>query len=118
MLSEALADYTAGRLLSKKLPIAGERRYLMQSVERYLRGRSSDRIGENPLALCQHQQYIHYSKGTLIFTALSRRVVEEKLGTDLPEFDRNNPVQKPQYRTGGVVVYRLKPRLTVQRTWI
>ena len=118
MLSEALADYTAGRILSKKLPVAGERRYLMQSVERYLRGRSSDRIGENPLALCQHQQYIHYSKGTLIFTALSRRVGEEKLNSVIAEFARKNALQKPPYCTGSDLVNLLKQRLPEQREWI
>ena len=118
MLSEALADYTAGRILSKKLPVAGERRYLMQSVERYLRGRSSDRIGENALALCQHQQYIHYSKGTLIFTALSRRVGEEKLNSVIAEFARKNALQKPPYCTGSDLVNLLKQRLPEQRQWI
>jgi hypothetical protein len=90
----------------------------MQSVERYLRGRSSDRIGENPLALCQHQQYIHYSKGTLIFTALSRRVGEDKLNSIIAEFARKNALQKPPYCTGYDLVNLLKQRLPEQRQWI
>ncbi|MBC7806724.1 MAG: hypothetical protein H7145_11285, partial [Akkermansiaceae bacterium] len=79
MLSESLAEYTAIKIMEQKDGLARTRKFLRFDLDRYLRGRGSEREGESPLVKVQEQQYIHYPKGALAFYALSERIGSERL---------------------------------------
>ena len=99
MLSESLAEYTAIKIIEQKDGLARTRKFLRFDLDRYLRGRGSEREGESPLVKVQNQQYIHYPKGALAFYALSERIGTEKLNATLSRFVRDKQFQEPPYTT-------------------
>jgi ABC-2 type transport system permease protein len=52
-------------------------------LDRYLRGRSAERIEEMPLLRAENQQYIHYQKGSIVMMALVNKLGEERLNQAL-----------------------------------
>ncbi|MFY7954357.1 MAG: M1 family aminopeptidase, partial [Armatimonadaceae bacterium] len=118
MLSESLADYTAQRIATRSLPPAGVRRAAQQNLDRYLRGRGADRLGENPLARVQHQDYIHYSKGSLVLGALAGRVGEKALNGAIAAFARTHAFGAAPYPTGEDFVAHLETTFPAQKAWI
>lgn len=99
MLSESLAEYTAIKIMEQKDGLARTRKFLRFDLDRYLRGRGSEREGESPLVKVQNQQYIHYPKGALAFYALSERIGTEKLNATLSRFVQDKQFQEPPYAT-------------------
>ena len=97
LLSESLAEYSALQTLKKAYGEEALARFLKVNMDRYLRGRGSERKEENPLVSMQHQQYIHYSKGAIVFCALADRIGEEKLNAALAGFVKKTAFQEPPY---------------------
>jgi len=118
MLSESLADYTALRIATRSVPPAGRRRAAQQNLDRYLRGRGADRIGENALVRVQHQDYIHYSKGSLVLSALADRVGEKALNQAISRFAREHAFGAAPYPTGEDFVAHLEVEFPAQKAWI
>src|SRR5262245_25776871 len=58
MLSETLAQYSALMVMEKEVGPGNIRRYLKHELDRYLRGRSTERRKEDPLGLVQRGSYL------------------------------------------------------------
>ncbi|MBB6050304.1 ABC transporter permease/M1 family aminopeptidase [Armatimonas rosea] len=99
LLSESLAEYSALQTLKKAYGKEALARFLKLDMDRYLRGRGSEREEENPLTTMQHQQYIHYPKGAIAFCALADRIGEGTLNAALAGFVKKTAFQEPPYTT-------------------
>jgi hypothetical protein len=108
MLSESLSEYTALMVVREKYGRSYLRHFLRYDLDQYLSGRKDDNTGENPLVRSQHQQYIHYNKGSLAFCALADRMGEQRLNKILSRFLRDKRFQEPPYTTGSELVAYLK----------
>lgn len=99
MLSESLSQYSAFMVMEKEYGREKMRRFLKYELDRYLRGRGGDLLGENPLMLVENQQYIHYNKGSVVFYALRDTIGEEAVNAALARYLREVGFQKPPYTT-------------------
>lgn len=83
LLSETLAQYSALMVMEKLYGPDHIRKFLKFELDRYLRSRGSDLIGEQPLARNENQQYIHYNKGSLVMYLLKDMMGEDKVNAAL-----------------------------------
>jgi ABC-2 type transport system permease protein len=83
ILSETLSQYSALMVIKKKYGEIKLRKFLTHELDRYLRGRSAERIEEMPLLRAENQQYIHYQKGSIVMMALVNKLGEERLNQAL-----------------------------------
>jgi ABC-2 type transport system permease protein len=83
VLSETLSQYSALMVMKKKYGEIKLRKFLTHELDRYLRGRSAERIEEMPLLRAENQQYIHYQKGSVVIMALVNKLGEERLNQAL-----------------------------------
>jgi len=86
MLSEALAEYSALRVMQKKYGDYQMHKFLKHELDGYLRGRSGESHKETPLAQVQREAYVWYQKGSLVLYALSDYIGEDKLNLALHNF--------------------------------
>jgi ABC-2 type transport system permease protein len=86
MLSESLAQYATLMVLRQEYGAPAMRRFLRYELDRYLRGRGGELIGEQPLALVENQPYIHYAKGSLAFYALQDAIGEARVNDALRRY--------------------------------
>lgn len=86
MLVESLAEYSALMVQEKEYGQKAMRKFLKYELDNYLSGRGSEEKKENPLALNEGQQYIHYNKGSLILYALTDYMGEDAVNKVLREF--------------------------------
>jgi aminopeptidase N len=86
MMSEALAEYSALRVMEKKYGEENMRRFLSHELDGYLRGRTGEVRHEPPLVLVQREPYVWYQKGSLALYALSDYIGEDKLNLALHNF--------------------------------
>jgi hypothetical protein len=86
MMSEALAEYSALRVMAKKYGQENMRKFLKHELDGYLRGRAGEVRKEPPLALVQRESYVWYQKGAIVLYALSDYIGEEKLNEALRTF--------------------------------
>lgn len=99
MLSESLAQYSALMVMEKEYGPRQMRRFLRYELDNYLRNRATERVEEQPLALNENQQYIHYNKGSVVFYALRDAIGEQQLNAVLSEFVRQWGFKGPPYPT-------------------
>ncbi len=96
VISESLSQYAALMVMQQKYGQANIRRFLKFELDSYLRGRSGERIGEQPLLRSENQSYIHYQKGSVVMMAIADRLGEARLNANLQAFAtryryRNDP---------------------------
>ncbi|MCA1931915.1 M1 family aminopeptidase [Rheinheimera sp.] len=96
VISESLSQYAALMVMEKKYGADKIRKFLKYELDGYLRGRSGERIGEQPLLRSESQSYIHYQKGSVVMMAIKDRLGEERLNANLKAFNeryryRNDP---------------------------
>jgi ABC-2 type transport system permease protein len=108
MLSESLSEYSALMTLKARYGEPSLESFLKTNQDRYLRGRGSEREGESPLLKTQSQQYVHYSKGSLVFFALAQRIGEQRLNDTLKKFVQKTAFQEPPYTTAPELYALLK----------
>ena len=99
MIVESMAQYSALMVMEKEYGREHMRRFLKYELDNYLRGRGGELIEELPLMRVENQQYIHYSKGSLVFYRLREEIGEEKLNRALANFIRDKAFQQPPYTT-------------------
>jgi ABC-type transport system involved in multi-copper enzyme maturation permease subunit len=99
MLSESLAQYSALMVMEHEYGPQKMRRFLKYELDTYLRSRPTERVAEQPLALNENQQYIHYNKGSVVFYALKDAIGEEKLNGILSGFVKKWAFKGPPYPT-------------------
>ncbi len=86
MMSEALAEYSALRVMEKKYGDDNMRKFLSHELDGYLRGRSGESRKEPPLGQVQREAYVWYQKGSLILYGLSDYIGEDKVNLALKNF--------------------------------
>jgi hypothetical protein len=108
MLSESLAQYSALMVMKHEYGAHKMRRFLKYELDHYLAGRITERVGEQPLAKVENQQYIHYNKGSVVFYALQDYIGEDVLDGILKGFLEAKGFQQPPYTTSKEFVAALK----------
>jgi ABC-type transport system involved in multi-copper enzyme maturation permease subunit len=99
MLSESLAQYSSLMVMKQRYGASQMRRFLKYELDKYLAGRASEQVEEEPLAKVENQLYIHYQKGSLIFYALQDYIGELNLDGILRQFLLDKGFQQPPYTT-------------------
>lgn len=108
VMSESLAEYSSLKVLEKTYGTNQMRRFLKDALDSYLRGRSFERFGENPLMFNENQAYIHYNKGSLVMYAMSDFLGEQQFNQMLSEYIDQVAFQYPPYTTSIEFVDLLK----------
>ena len=114
MLSESLAEYSAFMVMEKEYGAHKMRKFLKYDLDRYLAGRSGERIEEMPVALNENQPYIHYQKGGHVFYALRDAIGEDKLNAVLARFLREKGFQDPPFTTSRELLAMLREETDAQ----
>ncbi|SNR70690.1 ABC transporter permease/M1 family aminopeptidase [Lutibacter flavus] len=99
MLSESMSDYVKLKVLEHQHGKKKMRKYLKESLDEYLQGRTLEQKGESPLMYNDGQMYIHYKKGSLVFYALSDFIGEENLNAAIKKYVEKVKFQEPPYTT-------------------
>lgn len=86
LLDETLAQYSALMVMEKLYGRDHIKKFLKYSLDRYLRARGSDPLGETALLRVEGQGYIHYDKGALVMYRLKEELGEDKVNAALREF--------------------------------
>lgn len=87
MLSETLAQYSALMVLKRLRGEGNIRRFLQFQLDRYLTGRRTQLLEEEPLVTAGlDQDYINYGKGALALYLLQERMGEEAVNRALRRF--------------------------------
>jgi hypothetical protein len=108
MLSETLSQYSALMVMEKEYGRAKMKKFLAYELDRYLRGRGSEREREMPLSLVENQAYIHYYKGSLVFYALREVMGEDVLNGVLRQYVADVAFQEPPFTTSLELVERIR----------
>ncbi|MDO1527575.1 M1 family aminopeptidase [Fulvimonas sp. R45] len=99
MLSESLAQYSALMVMKQRYGADQMRKFLKYELDKYLAGRATDTVAEEPLAKVENEQYVHYNKGSVVFYALQDYVGEDRLDAVLKQFLLDKGFQQPPYTT-------------------
>ncbi len=99
MMSESLAQYSALMVMEHEYGAQKMRKFLKYELDNYLRSRAGERVAEQPLALNENQQYIHYRKGSVVFYALKDAIGEDTLNKVLAQFVREHAFKAAPYPT-------------------
>jgi ABC-2 type transport system permease protein len=83
--------------MEQKYGPARAQKFLRYELDRYLRGRGTERQKEMPLMLVENQAYIHYNKGSLAFYALRDYIGEDSLNAALHRYLHDKAFQQPPY---------------------
>ncbi len=83
ILSETLAKYSEMVLLEKLENQKMVNKLLRHNMRRYFGGRSREKDLEPPLYLSKHQQYLGYSKGAVVMSAIRELIGEKQLNLAL-----------------------------------
>jgi aminopeptidase N len=89
MLSESLSEYSALMVLKNHVSTEVMQKFMKYNLDEYLYGRATERKKEQPLYLCENQQYIHYNKGSVCLYALQDYIGEEKVNQALSEYAKD-----------------------------
>ncbi len=99
MLSESFAQYSALMVMEHEYGATQMRKFLKYELDNYLRSRATERVEEQPLALNENQQYIHYRKGSVVIYALKDYLGEDTVNATLSAFVKAKAFQQPPYTT-------------------
>lgn len=105
---ESLAQYSSLMVMKHDYSPEELRKYLDYERNRYLRGRSSELVGEQPLMLVETQPYIYYNKGCLALYALQEYIGEEKVNEALRSFLSKHAFEKPPYANSLDLIEELR----------
>ncbi len=108
MLSETLAQYSALMVMERELPPEKTKRFRRYELDRYLDGRSDERMAESPLMLVEEQDYVQYNKGALAMYALQDAIGEERVNRALRKFIEARAFSRPPYPTATELVRYLR----------
>ena len=97
VMTEVLAQYSSLMVCRQEFSEKLVRKMLEHELDRYLRGRGSERLKEVPLMLVENQGYLHYRKGIMVMNALQDYVGEERLNRALAAYLRDFAYQEPPY---------------------
>ncbi len=115
MLMESMSQYSALMVMEKEYGREHMRRFLKYELDRYLRGRGGELIEELPLMRVEDQNYIHYSKGSLVLYRLRDEIGEQALNRALANFIRDKAYQQPPYTTSLELVDYIRAQTTADK---
>ncbi len=104
MLSETLAQYSSLMVMKRMYGPDMIRRFLKYELDRYLAGRGTDVLPEQPLEKVENQQYIHYHKGALVMYRLQDEIGEDKVDAALRMMLAKYAFKGPPYPTSAELV--------------
>ncbi len=96
-LAETLSQYSALMVMELELGADKMRRFLQYELDRYLRGRAGELVEELPILLVEHQQYIHYQKGSIVMYALRDYLGRETVDKALADYVEQVAFQDPPW---------------------
>ena len=99
IMVEAMAEYSALTVMEQRYGPSHARKFLRYELDTYLRGRSTERIREQPLIRTENQAYIHYYKGSLALYALRDYIGEEAMNRGLRGYIENHAYETAPYST-------------------
>lgn len=108
MLTESLAEYVRLKALEKQHGTAKMHKFLKYALGHYLSERTNETVGESPLLYDSGQNYVHYSKGAIVFYALSDYIGEENLNKALRNFLELYKFKEPPYATSINLLEQIK----------
>ncbi|MEP6940189.1 MAG: M1 family aminopeptidase [Rudaea sp.] len=108
MLSESLAQYSALMVMEHEFGATQMRKFLKYELDNYLRSRATERVKEQPLALNENQQYIHYRKASVVLYALKDYLGEDVVNATLAAFIKAKAFQPPPYTTSYELLDQLR----------
>ncbi|MBU8871297.1 MAG: ABC transporter permease subunit [Gemmatimonadales bacterium] len=118
MITESLAQYTALMVMEKNMGPLRVGKFLAYELNRYLKGRGTERDEEVPLVREEGQPYIYYNKGSLVFYALRDYLGEDVVNDALQDFLLEFLDQGPPYATAPELLTRLRERTPEQFTYL
>ena len=99
LVTESLAEYSALMTVEKALGSEMTRHILRYDLDAYLSGRGKELGEEQPLYKSEHQAYVEYRKGSLIFYRLREEIGEAALNRALQRFVAAHRYQTSPYVT-------------------
>lgn len=108
MLTESVAEYVRLKALERQYGKTKMHQFLKYALDHYLSGRGNEISGEPSLVHSSGQNYVHYSKGALVFYALSDYIGEENLNVALRNFLEQNRFKGPPYATSIDLLNQIK----------
>ena len=112
MLSEGFSEYSSLMTLKSITDNPMKmREFLKYNHDRYLRGRSGERLKELPLYQVENQGYIHYGKGSVILFALQDYIGEDKVNTAMKGFLEEYRYKGPPYPSSYDFLRYLEPQV-------
>jgi ABC-type transport system involved in multi-copper enzyme maturation permease subunit len=99
LMVESMAEYAALTVMEKRYGASHARKFLRHELDRYLRGRTVERIREQPLIRTENQSYIHYNKGSLALYALRDYIGEEAMNRGLRAYIEHHAFESAPYST-------------------
>lgn len=104
MLSESISEYERLKTLKQEYGKSQRRTFFKYALDHHLRGRKNESSGQDSLMYVDGQSYIRYSKGALVFYALSDYMGEENLNSAVRKLVEKNKFQGPPYTTSMELV--------------
>lgn len=112
MLSESFSQYSANMTMKGITPNPMDmRKFLKYDHDRYLSGRSGERLKEVPLYKVEDQAYIHYGKGSAILYALQDYIGEDKVNNAMKSFLEEYRYNAPPYPSTHDFLRHLEPQV-------
>ncbi|MGL2967247.1 M1 family aminopeptidase [Flavobacterium sp. XGLA_31] len=99
MMSEGFAQYSALMVMEKEYGKDKMKKFLEYEMNDYLRGRSSEFEGENPIMKTENQQYIHYNKASVVLYYFKEMVGEKNVNTALHRLVEKFGYKNPPFPT-------------------
>jgi hypothetical protein len=107
VLSETLSQYAALMAMKDSFGPERMRRFLRYELDRYMFGRAVEKKRELPLAQNENEDYIHYSKGSLVMYRLQDILGEEGVNQVLRQLLRDAAFQVAPYPSVNALTSRL-----------
>ena len=108
IMVESMAEYAALTVMENRYGRSHAQKFLRHELDRYLRGRTAERIREQPLIRTENQAYIHYNKGALALYALRDYIGEDAMNRALRGFIETYAFQEAPYVTAREFVGALR----------
>jgi aminopeptidase N len=114
-LAEALADYTAMMVLEQEFGAEITRRFLRNRTRHYLQSRVAETDSEHPLWRSRiDQDYLFYSKGSLVMYQLRQLIGEDRINTALRNLLQKFGGGNPPYATSLDLLESLRQQTPIE----
>jgi aminopeptidase N len=108
MMSEGFAQYSSLMVMEKEYGKDKMKKFLEYEMNDYLRGRSSEFEGENPIMKTENQQYIHYNKASVVLYYFKEMVGEKNVNLALKNLVTKFAYKNPPFPTSIDAVTEFK----------